>query len=252
MAQSAALARLAPYAAWLGFSDRGDEGVWTWEPPGCNSTLERWDPGGDEPNGGSYENCAVAWGSSSGREPGTWNDDNCDCFHASRECNDWEDEWEDEWEGWEEDDDDDPRGASAGLIILVVVLVVVIIVIGGGLAYLGGRYRSLEARTRALQSSQPPLEIATVEAIPAGGVELAPCDGGRYTVQAESGDGGRYAGIVQAGSGAGLAPLDGGRCAGIVQAGSGAGLAPLDGGRYAGIVQAEPIKEGAFGGTQTL
>ena len=130
------------------------------------------------------------------------------------------------------DDDDDPRGASAGLIILVVVLVVVIIVIGGGLAYLGGRYRSLEARTRALQSSQAPFEIATVEAIPAGGVELAPCDGGRYIVQAESGDGGRYAGIVQAGSGA--------------------GLAPLDGGRYAGIVQAEPIKEGAFGGTQTL
>ena len=40
--------------------------------------------------------------------------------------------------------------------------------------------------------------------------------------------------------------------AGIVQAGSGAGLAPLDGGRYAGIVQAEPIKEGTFGGTQTL
>ena len=83
-------------------------------------------------------------------------------------------------------------------------------------------------------------------------LELAPCDGGRYIVQAESGDGGRYAGIVQAGSGAGLAPVDGGRYAGIVQAGSGAGLAPLDGGRYAGIVQAEPIKEGTFGGTQTL
>ena len=189
-AESEALAALAPYAAWLGFSDAGTEGTWTWE-AGCDSTYANWADG--EPNsfGATDEDCAVVWGEASGRGGGAWNDDNCDCFHTGRLCGGWPDDWEDEW--WEDEDEDEdtgPHTAAAGVVI-IVVLVVVILVIGSVLAYLYGRVRTLEARGRDFQRA-PHAEVAAVEAVHAPPpppmaptVELAPL-----------GLGGEYAGVV--------------------------------------------------------
>lgn len=62
--------------AWMGYSDDGHEGTWTWT-SGEPSTFTNWDPHVPEPNGGSTENYGEIYLTGGGPIPqGTWNDHN--------------------------------------------------------------------------------------------------------------------------------------------------------------------------------
>ena len=61
--------------AWLGASDISEAGEPTWERPNRNNGYVNW--GNNEPNNAGNEDCVAMWVDTSGKIPGTWNDDTC-------------------------------------------------------------------------------------------------------------------------------------------------------------------------------